>query len=76
MNTKDTPPDASAAAAIRYAGQGFLLGFLLCANPGRGFDVAATAAYAAPGRAAFATNSGPDGDAGRRLPRPVRLSSS
>ena len=31
MDTKDTPPDASAAAAIRYAGQGFLLGFLLCA---------------------------------------------
>ncbi len=30
-DTKDTPPDASAAAAIRYAGQGFLLGFLLCA---------------------------------------------
>ena len=31
MDTKGTPPDASAAAAIRYAGQGFLLGFLLCA---------------------------------------------
>lgn len=31
MDTKDTPPDASAAAALRYAGQGFLLGFLLCA---------------------------------------------
>ena len=30
-DTKSTPPDASAAAAIRYAGQGFLLGFLLCA---------------------------------------------
>ena len=28
---KDTPPDASAAAAIRYAGLGFLVGFLLCA---------------------------------------------
>ena len=31
MDTKGTPPDASAAATIRYAGQGFLLGFLLCA---------------------------------------------
>ena len=31
MDTKDTPPDASAAAALRYAGLGFLLGFLLCA---------------------------------------------
>lgn len=31
MDTKGRPPDASAAAAIRYAGQGFLLGFLLCA---------------------------------------------
>ena len=31
MDTKDTPPDAPAAAAIRYAGLGFLLGFLLCA---------------------------------------------
>ena len=31
MDTKGTPPDASAAAALRYAGQGFLLGFLLCA---------------------------------------------
>ena len=30
-DTESTPPDASAAAAIRYAGQGFLLGFLLCA---------------------------------------------
>lgn len=30
-DTKSTPPDASAAAAIRYAGLGFLLGFLLCA---------------------------------------------
>ena len=29
-DTKGTSPDAS-AAAIRYAGQGFLLGFLLCA---------------------------------------------
>ena len=28
---KDTSPEASAAAALRYAGQGFLLGFLLCA---------------------------------------------
>ena len=31
MDTESRPPDASAAAAIRYAGQGFLLGFLLCA---------------------------------------------
>ena len=31
MDTEGRPPDASAAAAIRYAGQGFLLGFLLCA---------------------------------------------
>lgn len=31
MDTEDTPPDTSAAAAIRYAGLGFLLGFLLCA---------------------------------------------
>ncbi len=31
MDTEGTPPDASATAAIRYAGQGFLLGFLLCA---------------------------------------------
>ena len=31
LDTKDTPPDASPAAALRYAGQGFLLGFLLCA---------------------------------------------
>ena len=31
MDTKSTPPDASAAATIRYAGLGFLLGFLLCA---------------------------------------------
>ena len=31
MDTKGTPPDASAAAAIRYAGLGFLVGFLLCA---------------------------------------------
>ena len=30
-DTKSTPPDASPAAALRYAGQGFLLGFLLCA---------------------------------------------
>ncbi|MDE0197390.1 MAG: ComEA family DNA-binding protein [Caldilineaceae bacterium] len=30
MDTKDTPPDAP-AAAIRYAGLGFLVGFLLCA---------------------------------------------
>ncbi len=28
---KDTPPEASAAAAVRYAGLGFLVGFLLCA---------------------------------------------
>ena len=28
---KDTPPDASPAAALRYTGLGFLLGFLLCA---------------------------------------------
>ena len=28
---KDTPPEASATAALRYAGFGFLLGFLLCA---------------------------------------------
>jgi len=31
MDTKDRPPDAPAAAALRYAGLGFLLGFLLCA---------------------------------------------
>lgn len=31
MDTKDRPPDAPAAAAIRYAGLGFLVGFLLCA---------------------------------------------
>ena len=31
MDTESTPPDASAAAAIRYAGLGFLVGFLLCA---------------------------------------------
>jgi len=31
MDTKGRPPDAAAAAAIRYAGLGFLLGFLLCA---------------------------------------------
>ena len=30
-DTESTLPDASAAAAIRYAGLGFLLGFLLCA---------------------------------------------
>ena len=30
-DTKSTPPDASPAAALRYAGQGFMLGFLLCA---------------------------------------------
>ena len=30
-DTEDRAPDASAAAALRYAGQGFLLGFLLCA---------------------------------------------
>lgn len=30
MDTKDTPPDAP-AAALRYAGLGFLVGFLLCA---------------------------------------------
>ena len=30
-DTKDTPPDAPAVAAIRYAGLGFLVGFLLCA---------------------------------------------
>ena len=31
MDTEGTSPDASAAAAIRYAGLGFLVGFLLCA---------------------------------------------
>ena len=31
MDTEGRPPDAPAAAAIRYAGLGFLLGFLLCA---------------------------------------------
>ncbi|MDE0141243.1 MAG: helix-hairpin-helix domain-containing protein [Caldilineaceae bacterium] len=31
MDTKGRPPDAPAAAAIRYAGLGFLVGFLLCA---------------------------------------------
>ena len=31
MDTKGTPPDAPAVAAIRYAGMGFLVGFLLCA---------------------------------------------
>lgn len=31
MDTEGTSPDASATAAIRYAGLGFLVGFLLCA---------------------------------------------
>lgn len=31
MDTEGTPPDAPAAAALRYAGLGFLVGFLLCA---------------------------------------------
>ena len=31
LDTKDTPPEASATAALRYTGLGFLLGFLLCA---------------------------------------------
>ncbi len=31
MDTEGRPPDASAAAALRYAGLGFLVGFLLCA---------------------------------------------
>ena len=31
MDTEGRPPDAPAAAAIRYAGLGFMLGFLLCA---------------------------------------------
>ena len=31
MDTEGRPPDAPAVAAIRYAGLGFLVGFLLCA---------------------------------------------
>ena len=31
LDTKDTPPDVSPAADLRYTGLGFLLGFLLCA---------------------------------------------
>ena len=30
-DTKDTTPEVAAAAALRYTGQGFLFGFLLCA---------------------------------------------
>ena len=61
---KDTPPEASATAALRYAGFGFLLGFLLCAVLAGALVWLLRRPDAAPDRAASAANAGPYGDAG------------
>ena len=63
MDTRDTPPDASGGGDT-VCRLGIPGGVPAVRDPGGGFDVAAAAAYAAPDRAAFAANSGPDGDAG------------